>query len=152
MVVSNAAANPSTTAILKSKESVLDKLWEVNVKTAILLLQVHLCYLDCNNGIDLMFTGVYHCIIFLVIYFFSSVPSMLSSTSCTISAFSSFIVVPLQLPSQDAAPHLSKGSSVVFISSIGAYSPASSMAMYGVTKTALLGLTKVVLCYSYSVL
>lgn len=81
VVVSNAAANPSVDAILESKESVLDKLWEINVKTAILLLQ-------------------------------------------------------------DAAPHLSKGSSVVFISSIGAYSPASSMAMYGVTKTTLLGLTK----------
>lgn len=46
--------------------------------------------------------------------------------------------------SQDAAPHLSKGSSVIFISSISAYIPQSSMAMYAVTKTALLGLTKVV--------
>ncbi|WOG83108.1 hypothetical protein DCAR_0102282 [Daucus carota subsp. sativus] len=81
VVVSNAAANPSTATILESKESVLDKLWEVNVKTAILLLQ-------------------------------------------------------------DASPHLTKGSSVIFISSIGGYNPASSMAMYGVTKTALLGLTK----------
>lgn len=42
MVVSNAAANPSTATILESKESVLDKLWEVNVKTAILILQVFL--------------------------------------------------------------------------------------------------------------
>lgn len=81
MVVSNAAANPSTATILESKESVLDKLWEVNVKTAILLLQ-------------------------------------------------------------DASPHLTSGSSVIFISSLGGYNPAPSMAMYGVTKTALLGLTK----------
>jgi hypothetical protein len=44
---------------------------------------------------------------------------------------------------QDAAPHLSKGSSVVIISSIAGYNPPASMAMYGVTKTALLGLTKV---------
>lgn len=43
VVVSNAAANPSVSAILESKESVLDKLWEINVKTAILLLQVSLC-------------------------------------------------------------------------------------------------------------
>ncbi|KAF8391615.1 hypothetical protein HHK36_023921 [Tetracentron sinense] len=43
---------------------------------------------------------------------------------------------------KDAAPHLQKGSSIVFISSIGAYQPPASMAMYGVTKTALLGLTK----------
>lgn len=81
VMVSNAAANPTTDSILETQESVLDKLWEVNVKTSILLLQV-------------------------------------------------------------AAPHLKKGSSVVFISSIAAYQPEASMAMYGVTKTALLGLTK----------
>jgi dehydrogenase/reductase SDR family protein 4 len=81
VVVSNAAANPTIDPILQTKESVLDKLWDINVKTAILLLQ-------------------------------------------------------------DAAPHLTKGSSVIFISSVVSYNPASSMAMYGVTKTALLGLTK----------
>ncbi|CAK9182234.1 unnamed protein product [Ilex paraguariensis] len=81
VIVSNAAANPSVDAILETKESVLDKLWDINVKTSILLLQ-------------------------------------------------------------DAAPHLKKGSSVIFISSVSAYQPPASMAMYGVTKTALLGLTK----------
>ncbi|GAV61223.1 adh_short_C2 domain-containing protein [Cephalotus follicularis] len=81
VVVSNAAANPSIDNILQTKESVLDKLWEINVKASILLLQ-------------------------------------------------------------DAAPHLQKGSSVVIISSIAGYYPQQSMAMYGVTKTALLGLTK----------
>ncbi|PWA57112.1 glucose/ribitol dehydrogenase [Artemisia annua] len=81
VIVSNAAANPSIDAILDSQESTLDKLWEINIKTAILLLQ-------------------------------------------------------------DASPHLTKGSSIVFISSLSAYQPPSSMAMYGVTKTALLGLTK----------
>nr|XP_043609890.1 tropinone reductase-like 3 [Erigeron canadensis] len=81
VVVSNAAANPSVDAILETKESALDKLWEINVKTSILLLQ-------------------------------------------------------------DASPHLSKGSSIVFISSISAFQPPSGLAMYGVTKTALLGLTK----------
>ncbi|KAK2992224.1 hypothetical protein RJ640_005711 [Escallonia rubra] len=81
VVVSNAAANPSVDPILETKESVLDKLWEINVKASILLLQ-------------------------------------------------------------DAAPHLQKGSSVILISSMAAYQPQASMAMYGVTKTALLGLTK----------
>uniref|UniRef100_A0A5B7BZ89 Tropinone reductase-like 3 n=1 Tax=Davidia involucrata TaxID=16924 RepID=A0A5B7BZ89_DAVIN len=81
VIVSNAAANPSVDAILETKESVLDKLWEINVKTAILLLK-------------------------------------------------------------EAAPYLQKGSSVVFISSLSAFQPQASMAMYGVTKTALLGLTK----------
>ncbi|KAJ6416371.1 hypothetical protein OIU84_002259 [Salix udensis] len=82
VVVSNAAVNPSTDSILETQESVLDKLWEINVKAAILLLK-------------------------------------------------------------DAAPHMKKGSSVILISSIGGYHPHSSMAMYGVTKTALFGLTKV---------
>lgn len=44
---------------------------------------------------------------------------------------------------QDAAPHLKKGSSVVLIASLVAYNPPPTMAMYGVTKTAVLGLTKV---------
>ncbi|XP_055801584.1 tropinone reductase-like 3 isoform X3 [Solanum dulcamara] len=81
VVVSNAAVNPSVDAILETKASVLDKLWDINVKASILLLQ-------------------------------------------------------------DAAPYLKNGSSVVLISSISGYSPPASMGMYGVTKTALLGLTK----------
>ena len=52
-------------------------------------------------------------------------------------------VVELDYVKQDAAPHLTKGSSVVLISSIAGYHPQAGMAMYGVTKTALLGLTKV---------
>lgn len=40
VVVSNAAANPSVDAILQTKDSVLDKLWEINVKATILLLKV----------------------------------------------------------------------------------------------------------------
>ncbi|KAF7801645.1 tropinone reductase-like 3 [Senna tora] len=43
---------------------------------------------------------------------------------------------------KDAAPHLQKGSSVVIISSIAGFNPPAAMAMYGVTKTALFGLTK----------
>nr|GFB90791.1 hypothetical protein [Tanacetum cinerariifolium] len=42
VIVSNAAANPSIDAILDSQESTLDKLWEINIKTAILLLQTAL--------------------------------------------------------------------------------------------------------------
>jgi dehydrogenase/reductase SDR family protein 4 len=44
---------------------------------------------------------------------------------------------------QAAAPHLSEDSSIIFISSIAGYNPTTNLAMYGVTKTALLGLTKV---------
>ncbi|OMO64756.1 Short-chain dehydrogenase/reductase SDR [Corchorus olitorius] len=81
VVVSNAAVNPSVDPILQTQESVLDKLWEINVKATILLLQ-------------------------------------------------------------EAAPHLQKGSSIVLISSIAGFQPQPAMAMYGVTKTALFGLTK----------
>ncbi|KAJ7946359.1 Tropinone reductase-like [Quillaja saponaria] len=81
VVVSNAAVSPSFGSILQTQESAIDKLWEVNVKAAILLLK-------------------------------------------------------------DAAPHLQKGSAVVLISSVSAYQSPSSWAMYGVSKTALLGLTK----------
>ncbi|KAF8726818.1 hypothetical protein HU200_019297 [Digitaria exilis] len=81
ILVSNAAANPTVDDILATKESVLDKLWDINVKASILLLQ-------------------------------------------------------------DAAPYLRKGSSVIIISSITGYNPEQGLAMYGVTKTALFGLTK----------
>ncbi|PKA50640.1 Tropinone reductase-like 3 [Apostasia shenzhenica] len=81
IVVSNAAVNPSVDNILETKESVLDKLWEINVKATILLLQA-------------------------------------------------------------ASSYLNNGSSVVIISSIEGYNPSQVLAMYGVTKTALLGLTK----------
>lgn len=40
VVVSNAAANPSVDSILQTQDSVLDKLWEINVKATILLLKV----------------------------------------------------------------------------------------------------------------
>ncbi|XP_028797022.1 tropinone reductase-like 3 [Neltuma alba] len=43
---------------------------------------------------------------------------------------------------KDAVPYLQKGSSVVLISSIAGFNPPAAMAMYGVTKTALFGLTK----------
>ncbi|XP_028548144.1 tropinone reductase-like 3, partial [Dendrobium catenatum] len=41
-----------------------------------------------------------------------------------------------------AASYLKKGSSIIFISSIAGYNPGQGLAMYGVTKTALFGLTK----------
>lgn len=40
VVVSNAAVNPSVETILETKESVMDKLWEINVKSSILVIQV----------------------------------------------------------------------------------------------------------------
>ncbi|KAG2267893.1 hypothetical protein Bca52824_062448 [Brassica carinata] len=48
----------------------------------------------------------------------------------------------LSTPEFDLSPHFEKGSSVIFITSIAAFQPQVPTAMYGVTKTALLGLTK----------
>ncbi|KAG0502562.1 hypothetical protein HPP92_002634 [Vanilla planifolia] len=81
IVVSNAAINPTVDGILDTKESVIDKMWEVNVKASILLLQA-------------------------------------------------------------ASSYLNEGSSIILISSIAGYNPGKALAMYGVTKTALFGLTK----------
>ncbi|RLN42176.1 hypothetical protein C2845_PM01G42070 [Panicum miliaceum] len=39
ILVSNAAANPTVDGIIQMKEAVLDKLWDINVKASILLLQ-----------------------------------------------------------------------------------------------------------------
>lgn len=64
-----------------------------------------------------------------------------SGVSCAQSNFDISMVISYQ--NQDIAPHLEKGSSVIFITSIAAFQPQVPTAMYGVTKTALLGLTKV---------
>eukprot|EP00270_Netrium_digitus_P005775 TRINITY_DN17743_c0_g1_i1.p1 TRINITY_DN17743_c0_g1~~TRINITY_DN17743_c0_g1_i1.p1 ORF type:complete len:258 (-),score=72.77 TRINITY_DN17743_c0_g1_i1:252-1025(-) len=50
---------------------------------------------------------------------------------------------PIQLI-QEAAPHMTKSGrgSVVFVSSIAAFRPEAPIAVYGISKTALLGLTK----------
>ena len=42
LVVSNAAVNPSVDPLLQIPEAILDKLWEINVKATVLLLQVNL--------------------------------------------------------------------------------------------------------------
>lgn len=81
ILVSNAAANPSIDPLVSVSEKALDKLWEVNLKASVQVVQA-------------------------------------------------------------AAPHLSGNSSVMFISSIAGYNPSPPLAMYGVMKTALLGLTK----------
>jgi dehydrogenase/reductase SDR family member 4 len=109
ILVSNAAANPSVDSILEMKESVLDKLWDINVKASILLIQV---------------SKFFHLL------------NILYQQSCHHS-------LPLPNVFQDAAPHLRKGSSVIIISSIAGYNPEQGLTMYGVTKTALFGLTKV---------
>ncbi|KAH7446360.1 hypothetical protein KP509_01G052800 [Ceratopteris richardii] len=81
IVVANAAVSPSIDPIISMSEAALDKLWDINVKSGILLIQ-------------------------------------------------------------EAAPHLEDGGSVIFISSVVGFNPQGSLAMYGVTKTALFGLTK----------
>eukprot|EP00192_Tetraselmis_astigmatica_P018594 CAMPEP_0117688734 /NCGR_PEP_ID=MMETSP0804-20121206/24027_1 /TAXON_ID=1074897 /ORGANISM="Tetraselmis astigmatica, Strain CCMP880" /LENGTH=251 /DNA_ID=CAMNT_0005501285 /DNA_START=173 /DNA_END=924 /DNA_ORIENTATION=+ len=81
ILVSNAAVNPATGAITEQSESVIDKILNVNIKAAILLVQ-------------------------------------------------------------EVSPHLREGSSIVFVSSQMGLQPAPPLGIYGVSKTALLGLTK----------
>ncbi|CAN6471953.1 unnamed protein product [Victoria cruziana] len=54
VLVSNAAANPSTEAILNMPESILDKLWEVNVKASVLLLQAAQPYFSKGSSVILI--------------------------------------------------------------------------------------------------
>lgn len=126
MVVSNAAVNPAhDSKILETQETVLDKLWEVNVKSPILILQVKNWH--NFNGWGRQYTSFNNGSLGIPSYQF---PSFLDP-----------YIKHLFL--QEAAPHLRKGSSVVLISSIAGYRPVYSVALYGMTKTALFGLTKV---------
>ncbi|XP_032898971.1 dehydrogenase/reductase SDR family member 4-like [Amblyraja radiata] len=83
ILVSNAGVNPHAGGILDCPESAWDKLWEVNVKAAALLVGL-------------------------------------------------------------VAPHMEKrgGGSIVLVSSVAGYRPSFPIGAYGVSKTALLGLTK----------
>ena len=83
ILVSNAAVNPAAGPILEMSPSVIDKIFDVNVKAAITLCQA-------------------------------------------------------------AAPHMPShgGSAIVFVSSYTAFNPSAPIAMYAVSKTTLIGLTK----------
>ena len=81
VLISNAAVNPEAGELIEISESALDKLLDINVKSAVVL-------------------------------------------------------------AQEAVPKMNKGGNIVFVSSYTAFNPTSPIAMYAVTKTALLGLTK----------
>ncbi|GFR40523.1 hypothetical protein Agub_g1092 [Astrephomene gubernaculifera] len=83
MLVSNAAVNPGAGPLAETPPDVIDKILDINIKSAVLLVQ-------------------------------------------------------------EALPHLLRrpGASIVFVSSVTAFNPAAPIAMYAVSKTALLGLTK----------
>jgi dehydrogenase/reductase SDR family protein 4 len=81
VVVSNAAVNPTAGAILDTPDWAIDKLLQVNIKSAIQLLR-------------------------------------------------------------EAKPYMAKGSSIVVIASNAAYSPEPPIALYGVTKMALVSLSQ----------
>eukprot|EP00271_Cylindrocystis_brebissonii_P008664 TRINITY_DN23138_c0_g1_i1.p1 TRINITY_DN23138_c0_g1~~TRINITY_DN23138_c0_g1_i1.p1 ORF type:complete len:261 (+),score=45.88 TRINITY_DN23138_c0_g1_i1:310-1092(+) len=81
ILVSNAAVNPGAGPILEMPESQIDKILEINVKAAVLLVQ-------------------------------------------------------------DVRPHMPDGGNIIFIASSAAFDPVGALGMYGVSKTALLGLTK----------
>jgi dehydrogenase/reductase SDR family protein 4 len=43
-------------------------------------------------------------------------------------------------------PHMPSGSSIIFVSSVGGFLPNPMLGAYSVSKTALISLTKVMLC------
>jgi len=55
---------------------------------------------------------------------------------------------------QECLPHMlgRKGANIAFISSIGGYNPAPPLGAYGITKTALFGLTKALSMVSYQLM
>nr|KJB69202.1 hypothetical protein B456_011G010700 [Gossypium raimondii] len=67
VVVSNAAANPTVSLLLETPESVLDKVWEINVKASVLLLQkgCDLLVLTTAGGSSLLAEGFISCSYFL---------------------------------------------------------------------------------------
>lgn len=81
VLISNAAVNPVATSIVDTPEDAITKIFDINVKSAIVLVQA-------------------------------------------------------------ARKHMSRGGSIVFVSSVTAYSPPLPIGVYAVSKTALLGLTK----------
>ncbi|KAF7149751.1 hypothetical protein RHSIM_Rhsim02G0104500 [Rhododendron simsii] len=154
VIVSNAAVNPSVDTILETKEAVLDKLWEINVKAAILLLQPwkrkkkreETDWRVKKNKKNHKGKSFSH-----KEKRRTSLDEGASSLICSPPPPCCRLKILAETLDEesgwrenerDATPHLQKGSSVIFISSITAYQPPSSLAMYGVTKTALLGLTK----------
>lgn len=81
ILVSNAAVNPTAGPLLDTPPDAIDKILDINIKAALLLVQA-------------------------------------------------------------AAKHMKRGGRIILISSVTAYQPAAPIAMYAVSKTALLGLTK----------
>eukprot|EP00882_Tetradesmus_deserticola_P002528 GHRQ01002691.1.p1 GENE.GHRQ01002691.1~~GHRQ01002691.1.p1 ORF type:complete len:254 (+),score=126.57 GHRQ01002691.1:352-1113(+) len=81
ILVSNAAVNPTAGPLVDTPADAIDKILDINIKAALLLVQA-------------------------------------------------------------AAPHMKRGGRIILISSVTAYQPAAPIAMYAVSKTALLGLTK----------
>jgi dehydrogenase/reductase SDR family protein 4 len=123
ILVSNAAANPSNDAIVSMSEKALDKLWEINVKASIQIVQV-------NWNVYWRIVGSCKKAFYVI--------SWIICMNLTVWKVLELIFL------QAAAPFLSDGSSVIFVTSIAAFNPGAGLIhMYAVMKTALLGLTKV---------
>lgn len=70
---------------------------------------------------------------------------MTSTLGTTESAYDKMLDLNVKAPfmmCKEAVPHMSDGSSILFVSSYAGFIPDPMLGIYGVTKTALLGLTK----------
>jgi NAD(P)-dependent dehydrogenase (short-subunit alcohol dehydrogenase family) len=102
ILVSNAAANPSNDAIVSMSEKALDKLWEINVKASIQIVQV-------NWNVYWRIVGSCKKAFYVI--------SWIICMNLTVWKVLELIFL------QAAAPFLSDGSSVIFVTSIAAFNP-----------------------------
>ena len=129
ILVSNAAVSPSPAPLEAMPGEIWDKLFDVNVKSGEKLL--HLSFSSLKT-------------VLLPKEFLS--PFTLFSMAQPLFPF----VIGFQFDSSilgallvsEAVKHMKEGSSIVLVSSIGGFTPSAPLAGYGVTKTAMFGLTK----------
>jgi dehydrogenase/reductase SDR family protein 4 len=131
-LVNNAAANPTAGPLLSTPAEALDKLWEVNVKSALLLTAEcapHLERTAAERRRRSAMSGGGA----------ASGPS--SSSSASFSAYNSSSAAPSSSSSSSTCSP-PETSCVLFVTSVTAFRPPHPIAAYAVTKTALLGVVR----------
>ncbi len=115
ILVSNAAVNPTSGPIMDMDSSAIDKILDINGK----------CSPVCGVTVSA-------CV------FITPPPP---PYSC-VAVIGNDTVRSAVILAQKAVPHIPRGGSITFVSSYSAFTPSAPIAMYAVSKTALLGLTK----------
>jgi dehydrogenase/reductase SDR family protein 4 len=133
VLVSNAAVNPAVGGLLDLAPDAIDKILDINVKAAIALCRA--CVPHMPPGGEAR--QVLHSLIGLVswkINYPQTIQPTNQPTNPTVNRSPPILI-------QSNLKYLPAGA-VVFVSSYTAFNPTGPLAMYAVSKTALLGLTK----------